>query len=175
MRPAARHTSGYSVKRKAKSETRNYEGRYIVKTQSYLKSKWAGSASAAVIALAGCLTIGVSPASAQSNTVDDVIVVTGSIVRTKSQDFETPSPIQTVDQTIIKNTGAVKLQDLFKGLTCPLSPCYAQSKVAPCLATLHVGPFFCEREKKKKKQRKGERERRKEKERGDGSSGADGD
>lgn len=88
-----------------------------MKTQSYFKSKWAGSASASVIALAGCLTMGVSTASAQSNTVDDVIVVTGSIVRTKSQDFETPSPIQTVDQTIIKNTGAVKLQDLFKGLT----------------------------------------------------------
>jgi len=87
-----------------------------VKTQSYFKSKWAGSASASVIALAGCLTLGVSTASAQ-DSANDVIVVTGSIVRTKSQDFETPSPIQTLDQTLIKNTGAVRVQDLFKGLT----------------------------------------------------------
>lgn len=88
-----------------------------MKTQSYLKSKWAGSASAAVMAISGCLTMGVSTASAQTNADNDIVVTTGSIVRSKSQDFETPSPIQTVDQTIIKNTGAVKLQDLFKGLT----------------------------------------------------------
>lgn len=67
--------------------------------------------------VAGFFVGGTGIASAQTNINDDVIVVTGSILRSKNQDFETPSPIQTVDQTVIKNTGAVKLQDLFKGLT----------------------------------------------------------
>ena len=47
---------------------------------------------------------------------DNVITVTGSNVRRK-KDFDTPSPVQTLGQTEIQNTGAVKTQDLFKGLT----------------------------------------------------------
>ena len=47
----------------------------------------------------------------------DTIVVTGSIVRSNNQDFQSPSPIQTVSQLDIANTGAQRLQDLFKGLT----------------------------------------------------------
>ncbi len=46
----------------------------------------------------------------------NVVTVTGSNIRRK-QDFSSPSPVQTVDETVIKNTGAVRVQDLFKGLT----------------------------------------------------------
>ncbi|MEM6641130.1 MAG: TonB-dependent receptor, partial [Pseudomonadota bacterium] len=52
---------------------------------------------------------------AQAQTVEEV-VVTGSNIRGR-EDFETPSPVQTVGEVELANTGTVKLQDLFKGLT----------------------------------------------------------
>lgn len=49
---------------------------------------------------------------AQNN---EAIVVTGSLIRSK--DFNSTSPVQTVGEELIANTGAVSTQDLFKGLT----------------------------------------------------------
>lgn len=46
---------------------------------------------------------------------DEAIVVTGSLIRSK--DFNSVSPVQTVDEAVIANTGAVSVQDIFKGLT----------------------------------------------------------
>ena len=66
------------------------------------------------------MSLGMSvPSFAQStaNTVDDVIVVTGSVIRSRAKDFETPSPVQTVDKTTFDQTGAIQIQDVFKGLT----------------------------------------------------------
>lgn len=45
----------------------------------------------------------------------ETIVVTGSLIRSK--DFNSVSPVQTVDEAVIANTGAVSVQDIFKGLT----------------------------------------------------------
>ncbi|AMS29754.1 hypothetical protein AEM38_10350 [Hyphomonadaceae bacterium UKL13-1] len=45
----------------------------------------------------------------------EVIVVTGSLIRSK--DFNSTAPVQTVDKALIANTAAVSVQDLFKGLT----------------------------------------------------------
>jgi len=65
--------------------------------------------------IAGASTI----ASAQSN--NDValeeVVVTGSNIRSRKKDFETPSPVQTLGDKEIKDTGALQVQDIFKGLT----------------------------------------------------------
>ena len=83
---------------------------------SSIRSKLKASVSVSVLGLSSIAMLAPS-AHAQSTDDNDVIVVTGSIVRTTAKDFETPSPIQTVDQTLIQNTGTVKLQDLFKGLT----------------------------------------------------------
>lgn len=52
---------------------------------------------------------------AESAPEENSIVVTGSLIRSK--DFNSVSPVQTVDQGIIANTGAISVQDLFKGLT----------------------------------------------------------
>lgn len=64
-----------------------------------------------------------SPALAQDQAAQDEdsrtdsqeIVVTGSLIRSK--DFNSVSPVQTVDEAVIANTGAVSVQDIFKGLT----------------------------------------------------------
>ena len=45
------------------------------------------------------------------------IVVTGSNIRSRSQDFVSTSPLQTVGQQEIENTGAVRVQDIFKGIS----------------------------------------------------------
>lgn len=62
------------------------------------------------------------PALAQTQTAEEggeaeaeTIIVTGSLIRSK--DFNSVSPVQTVDEEMIANTGAVSVQDLFKGLT----------------------------------------------------------
>ena len=55
------------------------------------------------------------PSSEEDNV--DVIVVTGSNIRSRSKDFKTPSPVQTMGKTEIENTGALQVQDIFKGLT----------------------------------------------------------
>ncbi len=71
---------------------------------------------ASSIACAATLTVGIAlPAISHAQAIEEV-VVTGSNIRGR-QDFETPSPVQTVGEVELENTGAVKLQDLFKGLT----------------------------------------------------------
>lgn len=52
-----------------------------------------------------------------ANTVDDVVVVTGSIIRSRAKDFETPSPVQTIDEKTFDQTGALQIQDVFKGIS----------------------------------------------------------
>ena len=71
--------------------------------------------SAIAVGVASLAGTGAMPAAAQDKAVE-MIVVTGSNVRQK-KDFQTPSPVQTIGETEIKNTGAVRLQDVFKGLT----------------------------------------------------------
>jgi len=60
-------------------------------------------------------------ASAQSNNgaklIIEEVVVTGSNIRSRKKDFETPSPVQTLGDKEIKDTGAFQVQDIFKGLT----------------------------------------------------------
>lgn len=41
------------------------------------------------------------------------VLVTGTLIR----DFRSPSPVLTVDDALIADTGATVVQDLFKGLT----------------------------------------------------------
>ena len=67
---------------------------------------------------------GVEPAFAQDGGESekaeepiDVMIVTGSNIRSRSRDFETPSPIQTVGEKQIADAGAIQVQDIFKGLT----------------------------------------------------------
>jgi len=59
------------------------------------------------------------PAFAQDNPdqYEDVIVVTGSLIRSRQKDFKTPSPVQTLDSSQFADTGAARVQDLFKGIT----------------------------------------------------------
>ena len=45
------------------------------------------------------------------------ITVTGSLIRSRRKDFETPSPVQTIGRKEIADTGAFQVQDIFKGLT----------------------------------------------------------
>lgn len=74
-----------------------------------------GIAAIGIAAIVGVST----PTEARAQDSDGVIeeiTVTGSNIRRK-QDFETPSPIQTVGEAELQNTGSVKLQDVFKGLT----------------------------------------------------------
>ena len=92
---------------------------YSAKPESVCRSQLVGASSTLAIAAALFLGAGVAPISAHAQDevrTDDVIVVTGSNVRRK-KDYQTPSPVQTVGETEIKNTGAVRLQDVFKGLT----------------------------------------------------------
>lgn len=84
------------------------------------------SVSKYCLALALCAAT-TSPSFAQDNSSDtteessgdaqnsETIVVTGSLIRSK--DFNSTSPVQTVGEELIANTGAVSTQDLFKGLT----------------------------------------------------------
>lgn len=53
----------------------------------------------------------------QSSQALEEIVVTGSNIRTRRKDFQSPSPIQTVGEKEILDTGAVQVQDIFKGIT----------------------------------------------------------
>ncbi|UVO54578.1 TonB-dependent siderophore receptor [Sphingomonas sp. SUN039] len=54
-------------------------------------------------------------ATGKNAATETEIVVTGSLIR--SRDFNSVSPVQTVDSAVIANTGAVSVQDIFKGLT----------------------------------------------------------
>jgi len=46
-----------------------------------------------------------------------VLEEAGSNIRSRKKDFETPSPVQTLGDKEIKDTGAFQVQDIFKGLT----------------------------------------------------------
>ncbi len=85
--------------------------------------------AASILAIAVC-ALASSPALAQSDQVsvasdqqaDDTassteIVVTGSNIRTRRPDYQAPSPVQTVGEAEIADTGAVQVQDIFKGIT----------------------------------------------------------
>lgn len=54
---------------------------------------------------------------ADEEEVIEEIVVTGSNIRALRKDFSSPSPIQTVGEKEINDTGAVQVQDIFKGIT----------------------------------------------------------
>ncbi len=81
--------------------------------KSTVKIAYGVSAMAMIAVGVGAASMGSAVA---QEAAADVIVVTGSNVRSK-KDFQAPSPVQTVGETEIKNTGAVRLQDVFKGLT----------------------------------------------------------
>jgi len=53
----------------------------------------------------------------QDGAVIEELVVTGSNIRTRRKDFQTPSPVQTLGGKEIADTGALQVQDIFKGLT----------------------------------------------------------
>lgn len=56
-----------------------------------------------------------NPSEQASEEGSGEIVVTGSLIRSK--DFNSVSPVQTVDEAVIANTAAVSVQDIFKGLS----------------------------------------------------------
>ena len=56
----------------------------------------------------------------------DTIIVTGSNIRTRRRDFQSPSPVQTLGEPEIKDTGAFQVQDLFKGITANTGSILAQ-------------------------------------------------
>ena len=72
-----------------------------------------------------CALVCIPTAAAQDGAGDgedetkklSTVVVTGSNIRSRSKDFQTPSPVQTVGEQEIENTGAVQVQDIFKGIT----------------------------------------------------------
>lgn len=51
------------------------------------------------------------------DAIIESIVVTGSNIRSRRKDFKSPSPVQTVGKSQIADTGALQMQDIFKGLT----------------------------------------------------------
>lgn len=77
---------------------------------------------ASAIVVASVLSVA-SPAIAQDQADSEpaaeeggnTIVVTGSLIRRR--DLDSPSPVQTLGQEAIADTGAVQVQDLFKGIT----------------------------------------------------------
>ncbi len=75
------------------------------------------STSLAALIVGGALMSTPSVAQDQKFADEDIIVVTGSLIRSKAKDFETPSPVQTLGEAQFKDTGAAKIQDVFKGLT----------------------------------------------------------
>ena len=84
----------------------------------------AAIATASAIAISAGTT---TPSFAQtSDAYQDTIVVTGSNIRSRRQDFQTPSPIQTVAEAEIKDTGAIQVQDIFKGITANSGSILAQ-------------------------------------------------
>lgn len=49
--------------------------------------------------------------------IEDIVIVTGSLIRNRRQDFRSPSPVQTLDSETFDQTGAIQIQDVFKGIT----------------------------------------------------------
>ncbi len=81
------------------------------------------SVSAVALGFACVMGVAYAPAHAQDATTEDgtivrdTIIVTGSNIRSRRKDFQTPSPVQTLGDKEIADTGAFQVQDIFKGLT----------------------------------------------------------
>ena len=93
-------------------------------------NRGAGQSTASLIALATVAST-ILPVFAQTEIngeteYRDQIVVTGSNIRTRRKDFQTPSPIQSVAEKELKDTGAFQLQDAFKGITANTGSILAQ-------------------------------------------------
>ena len=69
-------------------------------------------AMALLLVATGLPTVG----AAQDNVEVEEVVITGSNIRRRG-DYENPNPVQTVGMEEISNTGAVRVQDIFKGIT----------------------------------------------------------
>jgi len=82
------------------------------------KSYFTAYAAAFALLTTSVMPLGVNSAMAQTSADEpvDMIVVTGSNLRLK-KDYSSPSPVQTVGGEELANTGTVKMQDVFKGLT----------------------------------------------------------
>lgn len=82
------------------------------------KLNFTAYAAAVAVLATSMTTLNVTSAQAQTRADEpvDLIVVTGSNLRRK-KDYSSPSPVQTVGGEELANTGTVKMQDLFKGLT----------------------------------------------------------
>jgi len=74
-----------------------------------------GASSLALIT--GLSTSAIAQTAGTANSYEDVVVATGSVIRSRAKDFETPSPVQTVDKTTFDQTGAIQIQDVFKGIS----------------------------------------------------------
>lgn len=81
-----------------------------------ISAKLAASASALMLGLSAYMPAHAQTDAPQEPFVDEIIV-TGSNIRTRRQDFSAPSPIQTVGDQEIADTGAIQFQDVFKGIT----------------------------------------------------------
>ena len=68
------------------------------------------------LAIGAAISVSAPTVVAQDAQIEE-IVVTGSNIRTRRQDFSSPSPIQTVGEKEIADTGAIQFQDIFKGIT----------------------------------------------------------
>lgn len=80
------------------------------------KSLLARSISAAIFASTATMSVQVCAQAQDSGLVMEETVVTGSNIRRRA-DYDNPAPVQTVGQVEIEHTGAVQIQDIFKGLT----------------------------------------------------------
>jgi len=85
--------------------------------QGHLKQTALRLSAVAIFCTSGLSTIHAQTDQAEQGGVLEEVVVTGSNIRTKRKDFQTPSPIQTVGEQEIAETGAVQVQDIFKGIT----------------------------------------------------------
>ena len=83
--------------------------------KNYFKNKPLARHTAIAALLATGCVMPVPTAFAQEQMLEEV-VVTGSNIRRRG-DYENPNPVQTVGLEEIANTGAVRVQDIFKGIT----------------------------------------------------------
>jgi len=91
----------------------------------YKKKRALGSVTSISCAVMSAYLCAVQPVLAQSNegteekTDKDFerVTITGSNIRRRGADFSTPSPVQIVGEQEIADTGAIQVQDIFKGIT----------------------------------------------------------
>lgn len=98
---------------------RRYEGRNMFLNNITTNSGKVLTKTALALACSGLSTLAIANANTEEQAEQkevEVIQVTGSNIRSRV-DFESPSPVQTVGEVEILNTGAVQIQDVFKGLT----------------------------------------------------------